>query len=65
MYNMTMAGVGIMGTTIAGSSTLQPESAPRNSPMQNSPRPTTVMRDPPREGDAINMVTQARVDRAR
>jgi hypothetical protein len=66
LYQMAMAGVGVMGIAIAGSSTPQHESAPRrNSPMQNSPRPTTVMRDPPREGDAINMVTQARVDRAR
>ena len=56
-----------MGAAIAGSSTPQPESAPRrNSPRQNSPRPTTVAaRDPPREGDARNTVTQARVDRAR
>jgi hypothetical protein len=61
LYNMATAGVGIMGTVIQEASTPQPESAPR----QNSPRPTTAARDPPRDGDARNTVTQARVDRAR
>jgi hypothetical protein len=62
LYQMAMAGVGVMGAAIAGSSTPQPKSAPR----KNSSRPTTVaVRDPPREGDARNMVTQARVNRAR
>jgi hypothetical protein len=58
---MAMAGVGVMRTTFASSSIPQPESAPRI----NSPRPATVVRDPPRTEEAINIEAQARVDRAR
>ena len=61
VYNMAMTGVGIMGTAIQGSSTPQPESAPR----QNNPQPTSATRDPPRAGDARDTTIQARVDRAR
>jgi hypothetical protein len=61
LYQMAMAGVGVMGTAIAGSSTPQPESTPR----KNNPRPTTATRDLPREGDARDTTIQARVDRAR
>jgi hypothetical protein len=59
LYNMTMAGVGAMGTTFASTS-VPPEGAPR----QNSPRPAVVAQDPPRTGDARDTTTQARVDRA-
>jgi hypothetical protein len=68
LYQMAMVGVGVMGAAIAGREIApQPKSAPRrNSPRQNSPRRTVgITRDAPREGDARNTVTQARVDRAR
>jgi hypothetical protein len=61
LYQMAMTGVGVMGTTFASPSTPQPESAPR----RNSPRPTTVARDPPRADVARNTEAQDRVDRAR
>lgn len=50
-----------MGTTFAGPSTPQRESTPR----RNSPRPTTVARDPPRADVARNTEAQDRVNRAR
>jgi hypothetical protein len=65
LYQMAMAGVGVMGTALAGSGTPQPESAPRSNPRKNSPRPITTARDPPREDDPRNTEAQARVDRAR
>jgi hypothetical protein len=61
LYQMAMAGVGAMGAAFASPSTPQREGAPR----RNSPRPTTVARDPPREDVARNTEAQDRVDRAR
>jgi hypothetical protein len=61
LYQMAMAGDGVMGTAFASSSTPQPAEAPR----RNSPRPATVVRDPPRMEEARGIEAQARVDRAR
>jgi hypothetical protein len=61
LYNMAMAGVGVMGTAIQGASAPQPESALR----QNNPQPTSAARGPPQAGDPRDTTIQARVDRAR
>ncbi|KAK1643586.1 hypothetical protein QYE76_061391 [Lolium multiflorum] len=59
LYNMAMAGVGVMGTAFA--STITP---PEGTAKQNSPRPTVAVQDPPRTSTR-DTATQARVDRAR
>src|SRR5215217_1213867 len=58
LYNMAMAGVGVMGTAFA---TTPPEENPR----QNSPRHTAAVQDPPRASGARDTAVQVRVDRAR
>ena len=58
LFNMAMAGVGVMGTAFA---TTPPEENPR----QNSPRPTAAVQDPPRTSGARDTAVQVRVDRAR
>jgi hypothetical protein len=59
LYNMAMAGCGVMETAFAGTST-----PPEGSARQNSPRPAAVVQDPPRTSGARDASTQARVDRA-
>ncbi|KAK1608327.1 hypothetical protein QYE76_032000 [Lolium multiflorum] len=58
LFNMAMAGVGVMGTAFAAT-------PPEGTPRQNSPRPTTAVEDPPRTSGARDTTAQARVDRAR
>ena len=58
LFNMAMAGVGVMGTAFA---TTPPEENPR----RNSPRPTAAVQDPPRTSGARDTAAQVRVDRAR
>ncbi|KAK1681565.1 hypothetical protein QYE76_042413 [Lolium multiflorum] len=58
LFNMAMAGVGVMGTAFA---TTPPEENPR----QNSPRHTAAVQDPPRTSGARDTAVQVRVDRAR
>ncbi|KAK1616487.1 hypothetical protein QYE76_022004 [Lolium multiflorum] len=58
LFNMAMAGVGVMGTAFAAT---PPEANPR----QNSPRPTATVQDPPRTSGARDTAVQVRVDRAR
>ncbi|KAK1664818.1 hypothetical protein QYE76_052977 [Lolium multiflorum] len=59
LYNMALAGVRVIRTAFASTST-PPEGAAR----QNSPRPTAAVQPPPRTS-ASDTVAQTRVDRAR
>ncbi|KAK1604633.1 hypothetical protein QYE76_028306 [Lolium multiflorum] len=58
LFNMAMAGVGVMGTAFAAT-------PPEENPRQNSPRPTAAVQDPPRTSGARDTAVQVRVDRAR
>jgi hypothetical protein len=58
LFNMAMAGVGVMGTAFAAT-------PPEGTASQNSPRPTAAVQDPPRASGARDTAAQARVYRAR
>ncbi|KAK1619838.1 hypothetical protein QYE76_025355 [Lolium multiflorum] len=51
LFNMAMAGVGVMGTAS------QP-TPPEENPAQNSPRPTAAVQDPPRTSGARDTAVQ-------